>query len=79
MERRGANERIKITAFGILRLAIGAAIIAYIIGNTLPKIGMYGIFAVIAVAFCIFFSQRLERQSDRMTRTFTENLNQREQ
>ena len=74
----GANERIKITAFGILRLAIGAAIIAYIIGNTLPKIGMYGIFAVIAVAFCIFFSQRLERQSDRMTRTFTENLNQRE-
>ena len=74
----GANERIKITAFGILRLTIGAAIIAYIIGNTLPKIGMYGIFAVIAVAFCIFFSQRLERQSDRMTRTFTENLNQRE-
>jgi len=74
----GANERIKITAFGILRLAIGAAIIAYIIGNTLPKIGMYGIFAVIAVAFCIFSSSRLERQSDRMTKTFTENLNQRE-
>ncbi|MBR0049204.1 MAG: cation:proton antiporter [Prevotella sp.] len=75
----GRNERIKITAFGILRLAIGAAIIAYIIGNTLPKIGMYGIFAVIAVALYIFFSSSLEKQSDRMTKTFTENLNQREQ
>ena len=75
----GRNERIKITAFGILRLAIGAAIIAYIIGNTLPKIGMYGIFAVLAVALYIFFSSSLEKQSDRMTKTFTENLNQREQ
>ena len=75
----GRNERIKITAFGLLRLAIGAAFIAYIIGNTLPMIGMYGIFAVIAVAFTIFISPNLEKQSNRMTRTFTENLNKREQ
>ena len=75
----GRNMRIKLTAFGILRLAIGAAIIAYIIGNTLPMIGMYGIFAVMAVAFYIFFSSDFEKQSDIMTRTFTENLNQREQ
>ena len=38
----GRNERIKITAFGILRLAIGAAIIAYIIGNTLPTASLTG-------------------------------------
>jgi len=75
----GRVERVKMTAWGILRLAIGAAIIAYIIGNTLPKIGMYGIFAVIAVAFFIFISPNLEKQSDIMTKTFTENLNEREQ
>jgi len=75
----GQIERIKITAFGILRLAIGAAIISYIIGNTLPKIGMYGIFAVIAVALCIFYSNNFKKQSNILTKTFTENLNEREQ
>ena len=71
----GRNERVKITAFGILRLVIAAAIIAYIIGNTLPMIGMYGIFAVIAVVCFIFMSPSLEKRSDSMTKTFTENLN----
>ena len=67
------------TAFTILRLAIGAAFIAYIIGNTMPRIGLFGIFAVIAIALTIFLSPRLERHSNRMTETFTENLNEREQ
>ena len=71
----GRNERVKMTAFAILRLVIGAFFIAYIIGNTLPMIGMYGIFAVIAVTFFIFISPSLEKQSDSMTKTFTENLN----
>ena len=75
----GRSERIKISALGILRLAIGAAFIAYIIGNTLPMIGMYGIFAVIAAAFYIFMSPNLEKQSDIMTKTFTDHLNEREQ
>ena len=70
-------ERVKITAFAILRLVIAAAIIAYIIGNTLPMIGMYGIFAVIAVACYIFMSPSLEKHSDSMTKTFTDNLNKR--
>ena len=70
--------RVKITAFGILRLAIGAAFIAFIIGNTLPKIGMYGIFAVIGIAFLIFISPYSKQRSDRLTKTFTENLNVRE-
>ena len=73
----GRNERVKITAFAILRLVIAAAIIAYIIGNTLPMIGMYGIFAVIAVACYIFMSPSLEKHSDSMTKTFTDNLNKR--
>ena len=75
----GSIERIKMTAFTILRLAIGAAFIAYIIGNTMPRIGLFGIFAVIAIALTIFLSPRLERHSNRMTKTFTENLNEREQ
>ena len=75
----GHTMRVKITALAILRLAIGAAFIAFIIGETMPKIGMYGIFAVLAVAFCIFVSPNLEKQSDRMTKTFTDNLNVRTQ
>ena len=71
--------RIKITAYGILRLVIGAAFIAYIIGNTLTKIGMYGIFAVIGIAFLIFISPYSKKRSDFLTNTFTENLNEREQ
>ena len=75
----GHVERIKLTAWGILRLGLGAFFIAYIIGNTMPKIGMYGIFAVLAVAFSIFISPNLKKKSDMMTKTFTDNLNQREQ
>ena len=71
--------RIKITAFALLRLIISAAFIAYIIGNTLPKSGLLGIFAVIAIAFIIFYSPTLEKQSNSLTKTFTDNLNEREQ
>jgi CPA2 family monovalent cation:H+ antiporter-2 len=71
--------RIKITAFAILRLAVGAAFIAYIIGNTLPKSGLLGIFAVLAVALYIFLSPRLEKRSDKLSKTFIDNLNIREQ
>ena len=74
----GRGERIKISAFGLLRIVIGAAFIAYIIGNTMPKSGLLGIFAVIVVALVIFFSSHLEKSSEKMTRTFTENLNKRE-
>ena len=70
--------RVQLTALGILRLVIAAAIISYVIGNTLPKIGMYGIFAVIAVVLFIYMSSRLEKQSDLMTKTFTEHLNEHE-
>ena len=74
----GRVVRIKITAFGLLRIAVGAAFIAYIIGNTLPKSGLLGIFAVIAIAFAIFTSTHLEKESEKMTQTFTDNLNKRE-
>ena len=75
----GNAERIKITAFGLLRVAIGAAFIAYIIGNTMPKSGLLGIFAVIVVGLIIFSSKRLEKRTEKMTKTFTKHLNEREQ
>ena len=75
----GRTERIKLTAWGLLRIVVGAAFIAYIIGGTLPKIGMLGIFAVIAIAFLIFISPNLEKQSNKLAETFTQNLNEREQ
>ena len=75
----GRIERVKSTAAGILRLAIGAAFIAFIIGNTMPKIGIFGIFAVIAVGLLIFMSPNLEKQSNKITKTFIDNLNEREQ
>ena len=73
----GHAARIKITALSILRLAIAAAFITYIISNTMPKIGMYGIFAVIIIGLCIFFSPKLEKQSNKMAKTFRDNLNER--
>ena len=51
----GAGMRVKLTALGLLRLAIAAAFISYIVGHTLPRSGLLGIFAVVAVALYIFF------------------------
>ena len=76
-EEGGRIERIKITAWGLLRIAVGAAFIAYIIGNTMPKSGLLGIFAVIVIACSIFYSSRLEKESEKLAQTFTDNLNKR--
>jgi CPA2 family monovalent cation:H+ antiporter-2 len=74
----GSVERVKLWAFGILRLAIAAAFIAFIIGNSLPRSGMMGIFAVIVISFYIFLSPISEKRSNNMTKIFTDNLNERE-
>jgi len=39
---------------------------------------MLGIFAVLAVIFTIVFLPRLKKRGEQMTKTFTENLNERE-
>ena len=74
-----AVTRIKLTSLGLLRIAIGAAIIAYIIGNTMPRSGLLGIFAGIVILCVIFSSKFLEKKSDKMTRTFTDHLSDNEQ
>lgn len=71
----GRIERVKLSALAIMRFLIAAAFISYIIGNTLPRSGLFGIFAVLVVLFLIFFSSNLEKSSNRLVQTFTENLN----
>ena len=70
----GNMVRVKIWACAIFRLVLGALFIAYIIGNTLPNSGLMGIFAVIAITLYILLSPKYERRSNRMSKTFIENL-----
>ena len=70
--------RVKLVAFQLLRLVIGAAFVSYILGHTVHWSGMLGIFVVFAIIFSIVFSPRLRKQGEQMTKTFTENLSQRE-
>ena len=74
----GRTARVKLLAFQSLRLVIGAAFVAFIIGHTIHWSGMLGIFAVLAVVFSIVFSPRLKERGERMTNTFKENLSERE-
>ena len=80
----GRASRVKLIALQLLRLFIGAAFVSYIIGRTLSVGGAEGgryildIFVVLAIIFSIVFSPRLRKQSERMTKTFTENLTERE-
>jgi len=81
----GRMNRVKLIAFQLLRLVVAAAFVSYIIGRMLPSLGeasggrfMLAIFVVLAVVFFIVFSPSLRKQSERMTKTFTTNLNERE-
>ena len=71
----GRAARVKLVAFQLLRFVIAAAFVSYILGHTVRWSGMLGIFVVLAIVF----SPRLQRQGERMAKTFNENLNQREQ
>ena len=73
------SARVKLIAFQLLRLVLGAAFVSYIIGHTVQWGGMLAIFVVLAIVFSIVFSPRLQKRSEQMTKTFTENLTQREQ
>jgi hypothetical protein len=61
-----------------LRVAIGAAFVSYILGRTVHWGAMLGTFVVLAVVFSIVSSSNLRKQGERMTKTFTENLTERE-
>ena len=71
--------RVKLMAFQLLRLIIGAAFVSYILGRTVHWGGMLGTFVVMAIVFSIVFSPRLQKRSEQISQTFNENLTQREE
>ena len=71
--------RVKLMAFQLLRLVIGAAFVSYILGRTVHWGGMLGTFVVMAIVFSIVFSPRLQKRSEQISQTFNENLTQREE
>ena len=74
----GRSARVKVLALQLLRIVIGAAFVSFILGHTVHWSGMLGIFVVLAVVFAIVFSPRLKKRGERMTKTFRENLSERE-
>ncbi len=67
-----------IVAFQLLRLVVAAAFVSYILYRTVQWGGMLGIFIVLAIVFSILFSPSLRKQSEKMSKTFSENLTERE-
>ena len=74
----GAHWRVRLTAYGLLRLLITAVFVSYIIDYALPWNGLLGIFALVAVMVAIFYSRYLGKQSRRLERNFRDNLTARE-
>lgn len=70
--------RVKLMAFQVFRLVLGAAFVSYIIGKTVRWGGMLGLFVILAIVFSIVFSPSLRKRSQQITKTFNENLTQRE-
>ncbi|MBR4921169.1 MAG: cation:proton antiporter [Prevotella sp.] len=70
--------RVKLLAFQLLRLGIAAAFVSHIIGRTIHWGYMPGIFIGLAIIFSIAFSPRLRKRSEQISKTFTENLAQRD-
>ena len=74
----GRASRVKLMALQLLRIVIGAAFVSYIFGRTVHWSGMLGIFFVLAIVFSIVFSPHLKKRGEQITKTFTENLTERE-
>lgn len=74
----GRSSRVKLMAFQLLRLFICAAFVSYILGRTVQWGSMLGFFVVLAIVLSIVFSPSLRKHSELMTKTFTENLTERE-
>ena len=75
----GRPARVKVLALQLLRFVIGAAFVSFILGHTVHWSSIIGIFVVLAIIFSIVFSPSLKKQGERMTKTFIENLTEREQ
>ena len=76
--KSGARWRVRLTAYGLLRILITAVFVSYFVDYAMPWSSWLGIFALVAILFIIYYSSVLEKQGDRLTRNFTDNLSARE-
>ena len=74
----GARWRVRITAYGVLRIVITAVFVSYFVDYAIPWSSWLGVFALVAILLIIYFSSALERHSNRMVQNFTDNLTERE-
>jgi len=75
----GSHWRVRLTAYGVLRLLIAAVFVSYIVDDAVPWANWLGMFAFVAILlFVIFSSSILEKQSEKLTKNFTDNLSARE-
>ena len=75
----GSHWRVRLTAYGVLRLLIAAVFVSYIVDYAVPWANWLGMFAFVAILlFVIFSSSILEKQSEKLTKNFTDNLSARE-
>lgn len=76
--RSGRENRVKLMALQLLRMAIGAAFVAYILNHTVQWMGWMVPFVVLGLVFSMTLSPRLRKRSDQVTSTLAENLAERE-
>ena len=74
----GPRWRVRLTAYGLLRLVITAVFVSYFVDYAIPWSSWLGMFALIAILAFIFYSPHLERHGKDMVQNFTDNLNARE-
>jgi hypothetical protein len=74
----GPRWRVKLTAYGLLRLVITAVFVSYFIDYAIPWSSWLSMFAIVAVLAFIFYSPHLEKHGKDMVQNFTDNLSARE-
>ena len=74
----GARWRVRITAYGLLRIMITAVFVSFFVNYAIPWNIWLGLFALIAILLIIYFSSALEKHGNILTKNFTDNLSARE-
>ncbi len=70
--------RAPLIAVQLLRILLGAALVGYIVGNTMEWSGALGLTLIAVIVFIIISNRSLKEQGQMLEQTFTENLNRRE-
>ena len=70
--------RAPLVAVQLLRIAMGASFVGYVIGHSLHWRGALGLLVVVAAICVIIASRSLKRQGQILEKTFIDNLNLRE-